>query len=198
MCYMCLYILIFTIILISIFLLNDFEWANWITALSTLATAIIAGKALDTWKKEIDYNFISDLRKDLIKSFSDLYYTLDLHANYYATSELTLHNCSSGFDYKKEEKYIDSELATKQREVSKAMYAYILYKPEQKEFLENLVDHLNNYRNMILEKISCRIDIQNQRKNNEAIDFPKNNEIEKDLKELKKIAEKEMNKLKNI
>lgn len=198
MCYMCLYILIFTIILISIFLLNDFEWANWITALSTLATAIIAGKALDTWKKEIDYNFISDLRKDLIKSFSDLYYTLDLHANYYATSELTLHNCSSGFDYEKEKKYIDSELAIKQRDVSKAMYAYILYKPEQKKFLENLVEHLNNYRNMILEKISCRIDIQNKRKNNEAIDFPKNNEIEKDLKELKKIAEEEMNKLKNI
>ena len=198
MCYMCLYILIFTIILTCIFLLNDFEWANWITALSTLATAIIAGRALDTWKKEIDYNFISDLRKDLIKSFSDLYYTLDLHSNYYAASELTLHNCSSEFDYEKEKIYIDSELATKQRDVSKTMYAYILYKPEQKEFLENLTKHLNNYRNKILEKINCRIKIQNQRKNNEAIDFSKNNEIDKALKELKEIAQKEMNKLKNI
>ena len=199
MCYKCLYILAFVIIaILIIYFFPLVELVNWITALSTLAMAIIAGKALNAWKKEIDYNFISDLRKDLIKSLSDLYYTLDLHAKYYAASELTLQYCLSKFDYEKEKYYIDSELATKQRDVSKAMYAYVLYKPDKKDFLENLTKCLNDYRNKILEKITYRIEKQNQRKNNEAIDFPKSNEIDTALEKLGRIAEEEMNKLKNI
>lgn len=172
--------------------------STFLMMVATSLMAVAAWRALNTWKKEIDYNFISDLRKDLIKSFSNLYYTLDLHANNYAKSELTQHNSSSEFDYEKEKDNIDSELATKQRNALKAMYAYILYKPYQKEFLESLTKHLNNYRNKVLEKINCRIEIQNQRKNNEAIDSTKNNEIDKALKELKKIAQDKMNKLKNI
>lgn len=174
------------------------DWASWLTAISTLAMAFFAWKALGTWEKEIEYQFISDLRKDLIKALSDLYFSLDLHAENYATSDNTLKEDTSKFDYEKEKPRIDNEFANKQREVSKASYSYILYRPNQKTFLENLKNELNSYRNNVLELINIRVQIQRSRKNGEAPDFPKENEVKKKIKNNQTKCDKLMNQLKEI
>lgn len=197
MCYKCLYIFlaIITGVLFYIFVPSEY-WSEWITAISTLAMAIIAGRALGTWKKEIEYQFISDLRKDLIKALANLYYSLDLHANNYATSDNTLKQDTSNFNYEKEKIKIENEFADKQREVSKAIYSYILYRPNQKTFLENLTNKLNEYRNNVLDLINIRIQIQQSRKNDESLDYPTENKIKEKIKNNQAECEKLMNKLK--
>lgn len=174
------------------------DWASWLTAISTLAMAFFAWKALGTWEKEIEYQFISDLRKDLIKALSDLYFSLDLHANHYATSDNTLKEDTTSFDYEKEKLKIDNEFANKQREVSKAIYSYTLYRQNQKTFFENLTKNLNAYRNNVLDLINIRVQKLQSRKNDVAIDFPKENEINEKMKNNKTTCEELMNKLKEI
>ncbi|MBO5435238.1 hypothetical protein J6A31_05395 [bacterium] len=183
-------------------------WAlffNGLTALSTFAMmvatcfmAIYARKALGTWEKEIEYQFISDLRKDLIKALSDLYFSLNLHANYYATSDNTLVENPNDFNYEGERLKIDNEFARKQRNVSKTIYSYILYRPDNKTYLENLKNKLNEYRNNILDLINVRIQILQSRTNGEAPDFPKENEIKHKIKDNQVTCEKLINQMKKI
>lgn len=195
--YLTVVLIIITWILFFIFTPSEY-WASWLTAISTFAMAIIAGLALDTWKKEIEYQFISDLRKDLIKALSDLYFSLDLHANNYATSDNTLKEDTTNFDYEKEKLKIDNEFANKQREVAKAIYSYTLYRQNQKTFLENLTNELNAYRNNVLDLINIRVQMLQSRKNDVALDFPKENQIKKKIKANQETGEKLMNKLKEI
>ena len=78
MCYKCLYIFAFVITAILIIYFFPLgELANWITALSTLAMAIIAGKALNSWKEEIKSNKILELYNDLYLLFFNLENFLD-------------------------------------------------------------------------------------------------------------------------
>lgn len=181
------------------------EIATWITAISTflmmVATcfmAFYARKALGSWEKEIEYQFISDLRKDLIKALSDLYFSLNLHANYYATSDNTLMKNTNDFNYEEERIRIDKEFASKQRNVSKTSYSYILYRPDNRIYLENLKNKLNEYSNNVLELINIRIQILQSRKNGEPADFPKENEVKEKIKDNQATCEKLINQMKEI
>lgn len=61
MCCKCLYGLLFVVLLILFYLfISPEDWASWVTALSTLAMAIFAWRALYTWKNELKAKRIID------------------------------------------------------------------------------------------------------------------------------------------
>ena len=131
MCYKCLYFLAFAIVaMLIIYFFPPDEWANWITALSTLAMAIIAGKALNSWKEEIKLKKIYRINRNYIKTIDEF---LKLLHNYELISN------------KQETRYILEKLL---EEINIILYEYkLIEKNAETEFLNNLM-----YFKTILEK----------------------------------------------
>lgn len=136
--------------------LAEVDCSSWLGVLLSIITLIFVIKAYYRWKKEIDYKNISSIKFDLLKALTDLFFTLNLHADNYASSDKTTDNPRNNIDYKEECLFIDNELVKKQRNIDRILISYLYIKPENRQLFYQLKLELNKYRNYVLDLLNYR------------------------------------------
>lgn len=207
MCYKCLYVLGFIIIFVCIICFIPFnELANWITALSTFAMAIIAGLALNTWKKQQKREKLVTLLEALNEYIYDLQYY-----EHEGTIFSKLARTNKKEDYRNQEliqqqkNIIDTELAEEAGRYSLYIDNWLIQDSTQVEKLYVLKQNLANYKNKIFEYIKLKINFYCEKNKKENILYGTNDglleqiyERKTDLEKIRNLLLKQIEELKEI
>lgn len=195
MCYKCLYVLGFIIIFVCIICFIPFnELANWITALSTFAMAIIAGLALNTWKKQQKREKLVTLLEALNEYIYDLQYY-----EHEGTIFSKLARTNKKEDYRNQEliqqqkNIIDTELAEEAGRYSLYIDNWLIQDSTQVEKLYVLKQNLANYKNKIFEYIKLKINFYCEKNKKENILYGTNDGLLEQIYERKTDLEKTRN-----
>lgn len=181
---------------------------NSITALSTLAMAIFAWKALNTWKCQQKREKLISLFEKLNQYLQELRY-YELESTIFSKKT----RCNNEEDFsnndliEKQIKIIDIELAQSDGETGLCFNNWLIDNDEQKIYLDNINKDLQKYRFEIYKHVETKIDFYINKNKPEYIlyDTKKQNELAdkirtkvSDFTAIKNSLTNEINKFKEI
>lgn len=207
MCYKCLYVLGFIIIFVCIICFIPFnELANWITALSTFAMAIIAGLALNTWKKQQKREKLVTLLETLNAYIQDLqYYELESTVFSKHTRQTYQENLNDSELIEKQANYIDMEIAEGFGNCILSLKNWLIDAPKQNEILNEINKNIQEYRIKIFTYVELKIKFFIEKNKKENILYGTNDglleqiyERKTDLEKIRNLLLKQIEELKEI
>ena len=160
---------------------------NGLTGISTFAMAIIAWKALGTWKNQQKREKLISLFETLNKDLQELqYYELESTIFSKNARNNNEENFNNNDVIERQLKIIDIELAQSDGETGLCFRNWLIDHDEQKAYLDNITKNLQKYRYEIYKHIESKIDFY-LNKNNPA-------QVLYGSKEQKELADKIRNK----
>lgn len=118
------------------------NWEKIISIIIALLSLIIAYKtykiamdAVDNWKKQVKYENITSIKKELIKVIVDYFYTLDIYAQ--------------NIDAEKQST-INEELTIKSIDTQKNINMYLYFSEADKKQFDELKNELDKYKESVL------------------------------------------------
>lgn len=196
MCCKCLYGLLFVVLLILFYLfISPENWASWVTALSTLAMAIIAWKALDSWKNEIREKKVFEINKKYIETINkldNLMNNYELISEKDKTRELLKHiyNC---FD---EVLYEYSLIQKKIKKETKFVKNLLLFKLIIEKYINQKIESKDGHVRFYFENFWDDY-TPSQGNEGEIIETDEYKELSIKLKQAKELCENNINKFYN-